>query len=40
MREEYDFTNSVKNPYTKQISIHISLSVLINILNLNSSGLN
>ena len=33
MKEEYDFSNSIKNPYTKKLKKQISIRIDIEIIN-------
>lgn len=33
MREEYDFSNSVKNPYAKKVKKQISIKIEIDTIN-------
>jgi predicted DNA binding CopG/RHH family protein len=33
MREEYDFSHSVKNPYTKKVKKQISINIEVDTIN-------
>ena len=33
MREEYDFTNAIKNPYTKQLKKQITININEDVLD-------
>jgi len=33
MREEYDFSNSIKNPYTKKLKKQISIKIEVDTIN-------